>query len=77
MTCLDKKIWSLAFFGPVLPVLLGNRRGLRLDSFTFVSSLLALPQKTSKQPIHRFTIPGIGPALFFTVSHSLLQESAL
>jgi hypothetical protein len=38
----------------------GFVEGLGLDYFTFESSLLALPQKTLKESIRRFTIPEIG-----------------
>jgi hypothetical protein len=60
-----KQTWwvFLAFYSLFLPGFLPIVEGLGLDSLTFDSSLLALPQKSLKESIHRLTIPAIGPAL--------------
>jgi hypothetical protein len=50
-------------------------KGLGLDSLTFESSLLALPQKSPKESILRFTIPGIGPALHLSERLSVTRDS--
>jgi hypothetical protein len=55
----------------------GMAVGIGIDSFTFESSLLALPQKTPKEPIPRLTIPGIGPALLLSrLFHSVYSSPA-